>query len=105
MIWLETLGDYSRAAADLTEAIDIEATALRYYYRGRAYRGDADLEGAVADFTAGSQLSPADPDFYNQRGICHFELGNFDAAIVDYTAATLVAPNAAPLQQPRKRLV
>ncbi len=78
----------------LVKAQDCDLTnagALTERARNKSAAGDH--EGAVADFSCAIELSPEDPDLYNERGIAYEELGQQTEALADYTAALEIDPD------------
>ena len=91
----ERAGDHDGAIADATAAIELVPDDLiAHFDRAEAYQARAhgsvteDLEKALADYDFVVRLKPED-DFFawalSERGHVHHALGDFDAAIVDYT--------------------
>lgn len=67
------------------------AGALTERARNKSDAGD--YEGAIADFTCAIDLSPDDPDLFNERGIAYDDLGELTEALADYEKALELDPN------------
>ncbi len=91
----ERTGDHDGAIADATAAIELAPDRLHAYFnRAKAYQARArgsvvdDLKKALADYDVVMRLKP-DHDFLawvlGRRGLVHHALGEFDAAITDFT--------------------
>ena len=91
----ERTGDHDGAIADATATIAlIPDDLMAHFDRARAYQARAhgsiteDLEKALADYDFVVRLKPENdflPWALNERGHVHHALGDFDAAIIDYT--------------------
>jgi tetratricopeptide (TPR) repeat protein len=91
----EHAGDHDGAIADATATIELlPDDMLAHLDRAEAYQARAhgsvtdDLRKALADYDVVVRLKP-DDEFLtwalNERGHVHHALGDFDAAIIDYT--------------------
>ena len=88
-------GDLAGAIDDATSAIEINADdVIAHFDRAEAYRkraggsGADDFRKALADYDVVVRLKPNNellPWALNQRGHMHHALGEFDAAIADFT--------------------
>jgi tetratricopeptide (TPR) repeat protein len=66
---------------------------LNSYWNRAVTRQDlGDVIGAIEDYTYLSHQAP-DALLYNYRGIAHYETGNIDAAIADFTASLQLTPH------------
>ncbi len=81
-------GDYSRAIAELTEAIRIEPDrASAWLTRGNAYRATNDYLHALADYSEAIRLRPGSAVAWNNRGEIWFRVGDYGRAIADVSEA------------------
>ncbi|MEO5359592.1 MAG: tetratricopeptide repeat protein [Nitrospirota bacterium] len=85
-------GDYERAIADLTKAIEINPrNGVAYIARGKSYAGNGDKSGAIIGFI---ETIDKDPNHiidlslacFN-RGFAYEEKGDWDRAIADFSQA------------------
>jgi tetratricopeptide (TPR) repeat protein len=89
-------GDFDRAIADFTKAIEINPKdADAYKNRGYAYDAKGDFDRAIADFTKAIEINPKDADAYNNRGSVYETKGDFDRAIADFMKAIEIDPKDA----------
>ena len=65
------------------QAIKLEPTASRYFYRGVAYDNKGDYDRAIADYTEAIKLEPTTARYFN-RGLAYANKGDYDRAIADY---------------------
>lgn len=82
-------GQYEKAIADYTQAIELDPTyAVTYYNRGLAYykAGHSD-EKAIADYTKAIELDPNYANAYKNRAIMFYEAGKCDEAWKDVRQA------------------
>lgn len=95
---------YVRALADYTEAIRLDPQfELSYMERGRVFRRQHDLGGAVADFTEAIRLSPRAVKPRLERASTYLRQNDFARAIVDYSEAIRLEPDNAYLYSERAR--
>ena len=90
-------GDFDRAAANFTRAIEIDPKdALPYdnrcWLRAKANR---DLPLALADCDAGVGLAPNNAKGLSNRGFLYLRLDRLDEAIADYDPALKINPRLA----------
>ena len=100
----ERAGDYDGAIADATATIELKPDdLLAHFNRAQAYQKRAngsvigDLRKALADYDVVVRLKPDDELLtwaLNERGHVHHALGEFDAAITDYTLQLAVDSTA-----------
>jgi len=58
-------GEYDRAIADFTKALEINPRlAQAYYNRGVAYERKGEYDQAIADYTNALELSPSNDAYY-----------------------------------------
>jgi tetratricopeptide (TPR) repeat protein len=89
-------GDYDRAIAEYTKAIEIDPRfAVAYYNRGLAWGKKGDYDRAIAEYTKAIELDPEHADAYNNRGIAWVKKGEYDKAITDWTKAIELDPTDA----------
>lgn len=78
---------YDEAITDAGEVIRLApATAPAFRVRAIAYRSKKEYAPAVADLTEAIRLEPAGGCFVD-RGLAHYQAGDNDAAVADFTAA------------------
>lgn len=92
-------GDYDRAIADFTEAIEskqllAKELAIAYYDRGRTWYEKDDHDKAIADFTQAIRLDPLSSNYY-ARGVTLDLKGDYDKAIADFNEAIRIHPQYA----------
>ena len=89
-------GEYDRAIADYTKAIEIDQKGLvAYNNRGIAYRAKGDNDSAIADYTRAIAIDPDFAGAYNNRGIAYRAKGDNDRAIAEHTSAIEIDPELA----------
>ena len=89
-------GDYDRAIADYTAALQLNPRyVFAYYNRGIGHSDKGDYPRAIDDFTQAIHLDPKLPQAYNNRGGAYGELKDFDRAIADYDVAIRLDPKFA----------
>jgi tetratricopeptide (TPR) repeat protein len=81
-------GDYERAIADYSEAIQLDPKyALAFYQRGLAYSAKADNDRAIADYSEVIRLNPKSGLAFYQRGIAYSDKGDKNRAMADFSEA------------------
>jgi tetratricopeptide (TPR) repeat protein len=89
-------GDFDRAIADHTKAIEIDPQrADAYASRGLAYRNKGEFDRAIGDSTKAIEIDPQHADAFNVRGLAYRSKGEIDRAIADYTKAIEINPQHA----------
>jgi tetratricopeptide (TPR) repeat protein len=86
------LGMYDKAIADLSKTISMAPKAEEaHVYRARCYLLQKNYEKAIPDYEA--TLSSKHPYFgYRGRGICYYQLGEYQKAADDFTSALEIRP-------------
>ena len=92
-------GDFDRALADYTKAIDLRPLyADAYYNRALVYdMHKNEREKAIYDFTKAVQLKPRFGDAYFGRGAAYAKSEKYDSAIADYDRAIEMLPQNADI--------
>ena len=91
-----TKGDYDRAIADATRAIELNpSNAAAFNTRSASFIFKGDYERAIADATRAIELSPNSGSDFNNRGCAYLEKGEFSLAIRDLTRAVELIPQTA----------
>jgi tetratricopeptide (TPR) repeat protein len=88
-------GDYDRAIADYTRAIELNILNFQYefyYNRGNAYYGKKDYARAIADFDESIRLNSRVALPYINRGNVRARNRDYAKAIADYTKALSIDP-------------
>jgi len=89
-------GEYDRAIADSTAAIDLDRNYhLAYHNRGNSYLEKEDFDRAIADYTAVIRINPKYAMAYLGRGYAYGEKQDYERAIADYNIAIRVDPKYA----------
>jgi tetratricopeptide (TPR) repeat protein len=92
--WMK--GDYDRAIADTTRAIELEPNnAYAYNSRGIAYKEKGDYDHAIADYDKAIALDPKNVFAYNNRGNAYTSKGDLDRAIADFDQVIALNPKYA----------
>jgi serine/threonine protein kinase/regulator of sirC expression with transglutaminase-like and TPR domain len=87
-------GEYDRAIADQTRAIQLDPKNASYVgERGRTNIWKKDYIAAVADFSDAIRLNPESGYYYGQRGSAHFSRLDYSRALSDYDQAIRLSPN------------
>ena len=87
-------GDYDRAIADTTDAIQLDPKLVHAYVnRGFAYNRKGYYDRAIAAYTEAIRLDPKDADPLFGRGRAHELNGNFANALADFQSALTLEPN------------
>jgi tetratricopeptide (TPR) repeat protein len=93
----EKRGEFAEARADMDLAISIDPTPWQPWSE-RCWIGAvvADrLPESLSDCNHSIELQPRDPNTYNSRGLVHFRMGQFEAAIADYDLSIWGDPGVA----------
>lgn len=90
-------GDTHRAYADLSESIEGEPKARRYYKRGMMYYKDGEYSRAVSDFTEAIAMDPAKVQYYIDRARAHKANGNLEAGKDDMQRARKIELDGVPM--------
>jgi Flp pilus assembly protein TadD len=95
--------DYQGAIDDLSRAFDLEPSepATLLCNRGLAWLRLGQLDRALQDTNDALALAPSDAVAYNNRGVIHRELGNFEDSERDLRRAIEINPQ---LPNPREHL-
>ena len=89
-------GDYDRAIADFSKAIELDPKdAETYFNRGYAYGHKGDYDRAIADFSKALELDPKAVVAYNSRGAAYEHKGDHDRAIADFSKVLELDPKDA----------
>jgi tetratricopeptide (TPR) repeat protein len=89
-------GEYDKAIADYTMAIELNPKFTEAYYnRGNAWEFKGQLDKAIADYTYAINLNPKHFNAYYKRGIIEKRKKQYDKAIADYTSAIKLNPRFA----------
>ncbi len=89
-------GQYERAIADFTKAIEIDPNDPKAYNnRGVAYGNKGQYDQAIADFTKALEIDPKYDKAYYNRGRTYADKGLYDQAISDYTKCLEINPKDA----------
>jgi len=89
-------GDYDRALADLSRAIDLDPKlAFAFAERAHAYTNKGDPERAVADASRAIELDPKSSSSWRARGRAYSAKGDYDRAVADYSQAIKANPTDA----------
>ena len=84
----ENKGDYERAIANYSKAIEIDPKLpVSYKLRARLYEKKSRYDKAISDYTQAIELNPKDAEAFNKRGLCHFQLGQFEKVCPDLKQA------------------
>jgi tetratricopeptide (TPR) repeat protein len=95
-------GDYDKAIADFTKAIEVYAGIVDpYYYRGLAWGNKRDFDKAIADFTKAAELDSKNAQIYYMRGLAWGAKSDYDRAIADFTKVIELDPQNAKAYQSR----
>jgi tetratricopeptide (TPR) repeat protein len=99
-------GDYDRAIADLSDAIQRKPDlADAYLVRGAAFDMKGDHDRAVVDFDKDIQLKPDDGHAHFDRGLAYDANGDSAKALEDFRAAARLLPTSDPFyDKARKRI-
>ncbi|HXW82867.1 MAG TPA: hypothetical protein VEJ86_00540 [Candidatus Binataceae bacterium] len=86
--------DYSLAAAELGEAIQIYPDEQLYELQGDAYQASGNLGGAINDYTYLIQNYDPSAEYYGQRSVLYAQSGDFLAGLADAQEMVRIAPNS-----------
>jgi tetratricopeptide (TPR) repeat protein len=93
---LKQHGDYERAIAAFTRALQIDPNlAGAYIKRGNVHSDQGDYDRAIADYTAAVRVEPKNALAYQNRGLAHAKKGDFDAVLADCEKALALDPKLA----------
>jgi tetratricopeptide (TPR) repeat protein len=100
------LGDYERAIADYTEAIEGDPKAASYRYRrGLMYSACGRWDEAIADFTEAIRNRPKYGHAYAARGSCYGRKGRYARALADLDEAIRLSPFDPDAREERAHLL
>jgi tetratricopeptide (TPR) repeat protein len=85
-------GDFDRAIADCSIALQLEPNESTYRSRADAYHSKKEYDRAIADFSRALQLDPGNIDTLKGRASAYKEKGDADQAIADLTEALRLEP-------------
>ncbi|MGI9425167.1 MAG: tetratricopeptide repeat protein, partial [Hyphomicrobiaceae bacterium] len=89
------LGDFEKAAQDLSRAIAFDPTNVETYLaRGRAYLEAGNVAAAIKDFAKVIELQPQSATAYRERGHAFVLLNAFEEAERDLARSLELAPRA-----------
>jgi tetratricopeptide (TPR) repeat protein len=93
----EDIGEYDKAIACYTEAIELDPEDnLYYHFRGHAYEDKGEYDKAIADYTKAIELEPKYAHvYYKARAHTYESKGEYDKAIADYTTIIELKPENA----------
>jgi tetratricopeptide (TPR) repeat protein len=102
--YAEALGldDLARTAARRGATL-VPGTAWEHYALGRSLFDAGDLEAAVRQFAASSNLQPQDLWSRFSLGLCAYRLRHFDAAVAAFDVCVALAPRTAECYYNRAR--
>jgi tetratricopeptide (TPR) repeat protein len=81
-------GDYDKAIADYTKAIEIDPkNSYAYINRGVDWYDKGDYDRAIADYTRAIEIDPKNSDAYYNRSLAWDKKGDDDKAKDDYAKA------------------
>lgn len=72
------IGDQSQSATDRADA---------YLFRAGAHLAEADLDGAIGDYSEAIKLAPGNVVAYASRALAYFHKGDQNSAVRDYVVA------------------
>lgn len=93
----QLMGDRTAAIVDFDTAVSLDASIAELYFNRAATLPTSTAEEVadiVADYTQTAGLPVNNAALYRHRARVRFEQGQTEAAIVDYTAAIVIAPTA-----------
>ncbi len=91
-----TQGDYGKAIADFSKAIDLAPDDPdAYINRGSAYARQMNFEEAIADYDKAIELREDDPNAYTGRGATYYLSKDYEQAIEDFDKAIELDPDYA----------
>ncbi len=82
-----SLGNYERAIADLSQALQLQPTADTYINRAIAYRDAGEFEQSIVDCDEALKLRPQDISIYIEKAQTYRKSGDFNEAIVHFKSA------------------
>jgi|GEM_PF-1424419 len=89
-------GEFDKAIAEYTWAVQLESNKADYYYRrGAAYNQKGDYEQAIGDYSRAVQLDPAKANYFYSRSISFSHKKDLNKAIADLTSAIQLEPQNA----------
>jgi tetratricopeptide (TPR) repeat protein len=87
-------GEYDKAIADLSKAIDLAPDNINAYLsRARAYRDNQNPEMAITDMSRVIKLDRNHAEAYFLRGTIYIRIGNLGNALADYETACKLDPS------------
>lgn len=67
--------------------------AMKFKEEGNNAYKNKEYTKAINLYTKAIQSDPTDPNFYSNRGLCHFNLGNYSECIKDCDKAIKYSPS------------
>ncbi|GHU83878.1 hypothetical protein FACS189468_9390 [Spirochaetia bacterium] len=96
-------GDYDAAIADYTQAISLDPNFTAAYI-SRGLAKNSDHETKRVDYTKVNSINPNKPHAEIYRGYAYWEIGEYDAAIAEFTQAISIDPDNIVAKQILSRL-
>jgi tetratricopeptide (TPR) repeat protein len=93
-------GDYPRALADLSRAVEIGPGAVLHFTRGQVHLLAGNRDSAIADFSATLSHDGGHARAYHQRGEAYFQLGDRARAAEDLACALAIDPTLPEIYAP-----
>ncbi len=89
-------GEFDRAIADYTKAIELDPKyAHAYYGRGVAYGLKGEFDRAIADYTKAIEINPKDARYYNNRAWYYLKAGKAAQGLQDAEKSLELRPDEA----------
>ena len=99
-------GEYEKAVAEYTKAIELDPKlASAYYNRGLAYFKMRQYDSALADFNKAIELDPRSSTAWVGRGIALEGLGKYKEALEAYNKSLEINPNDQRAKSNKDRLL
>jgi len=92
-LYYDNHGEYSKAIADYTRAIELNPEPIFYYNRALSHTKSGDTQRGITDYTNAITKNPSRALFYLERGKVYTDVKMYDQALEDFNNVVTLDPN------------